>query len=80
MITSKRNTGGTAGTAHGRFVTVQSLVDAYDKSCVILTCDGGNLYFQHSMTPNQARELATFLQSEANWCEQQAKQVEEVEA
>jgi hypothetical protein len=32
------------------------------------------------MTPNQARELAGYLQAEANWCEQQAKQVEEVAA
>jgi hypothetical protein len=32
------------------------------------------------MTPNQARELAGYLQEEANFCEQQAKQVEEVAA
>jgi hypothetical protein len=50
------------------------------KNIVAIICWAGSCTFQHSMTPNQARELAGYLQAEANWCEQQAKQVEEVAA
>ena len=40
---------------------------------VAIICYGGSCSFQHSMTPNQARELAGYLQAEANYCEQQGK-------
>jgi hypothetical protein len=50
------------------------------KDIVAIICWAGSCSFQHSMTPNQARALAGYLQAEANFCEQQAKQVEEVTA
>ncbi len=46
-----------------------------DKDCVAIICWAGSCTFQHSMTPNQARQLAGYLQAEANTCEQ-AKQVD----
>jgi hypothetical protein len=49
---------------------VQSILGNKTKT-VILICDGGNCRFQHNMTPNEARELAGYLQIEANYCEEQ---------
>jgi hypothetical protein len=78
MITKQNQVGNT--NTRGRFVSVRSIASSNDDHFVIITCDGGNCSFQHNMTPNEARELAGYLQAEANFCEQQAKQVEEVAA
>jgi Fe-S cluster biogenesis protein NfuA len=66
-------TGNTSGyKSHGRFVTVRSIKHSEGTS-VILVCDGGNCHFQHSMTPTEAREIAGYLQAEANHVEQAEK-------
>ena len=44
----------------GRSVCIQTL--EYDgNQHVILTCDGGNVSFQHGMTATEARQLASYL-------------------
>ena len=70
MTTEPKRTG---NSFPGRFMEVKSLSCTEGDHMVIMTCDGGNCYFQHSMTPTQARELAGYLQAEANYCEQQDK-------
>ena len=72
MTTEPKTSG---GTAHGRFVSVRSLDCDVSGHRVIITCDGGNVHFQHGMTPAEARELAGYLQDEANYCEQENKEV-----
>lgn len=55
---------------HGRFVSVRSLMATGGSHSIIMACDGGNIHFQHNMTPTEARELAGYLQAEANYVEQ----------
>ena len=45
-----------------------------DEKVVAIICYGGSCSFQHSMTPNQARELAGYLPAAANYCAQQDKE------
>lgn len=71
---SRFSPGYTQGRGHviGRSVGVQSIIDDRSKT-VIIYCDGGNVRFQHNMTPNEARELAGYLYAEANVCDQWGK-------
>ena len=51
-----------------------------DSYLLAITQAGGGMYFQHAMTPAQARQLASTLVQMANDIEPVRVQVEEVEA
>ena len=59
---------------YGRFVEVNSL--HYDENVhrVAMRSGMGVCHFAIHMTPLEARELAGYLQAEANYCEQQDKE------
>ena len=60
--------------AFGRFVSVNSIeFDANDHR-VAMRSGMGVCHFGIHMTPTEARELAGYLQAEANYCEQQDKE------
>lgn len=61
--------------SHSSNELVVRVVGEYSEVVAII-CYAGSCTFQHSMTPNQARLLAGYLQDEANACEQASKQME----
>lgn len=71
-MTTQPKTSGSS--THGRFVSVRSIEHPKLTHAIIISCDGGNVTFQHGMTVDQARELAGYLLAEAAYVEGLATQ------